>query len=496
MTKEYNDLKNKIEEIDNITNILSIIQWDSAVNMKPKSAPFRHKEVAYLGGLAHQFFCDEKVANLINKSLDGIEQLEPIDQTNLKLIAKNHKHATAISLDIQKESSLIFSASELAWRTARKEENFKLMEPHLDKVFDITRKTAKIKADKLGMDDYQVLVDAYSPDFKIEEIDKTFAELKNKLPILLKKIMEKQSSEKFLPLKEKISEETQQNIGFYIMKRMGFDFERGMLNKSTHPFCGGSLNDVRITTRYDENNFLSSLYAVIHETGHALYQLGLPEKTNAQPVGKAYGMSFHESQSLLMELQVCQSKEFTNYLAKILHDEFGFKGEEYSADNLYKINSRVEPSFIRVDADQVTYPLHVIMRYEIEKEIIYNGLKAKDLPDLWNSKMHAYLGIKPNSPSVGCLQDIHWPAGLIGYFPSYTNGAIIASMVMNKIKQDHPSALKSLEKGDFTNINDFANNNLRKFASSLKADDLLSKATGHKEVKAEIFLNYIENSFL
>lgn len=371
-----------------------------------------------------------------------------------------------------------------------------MMHSHQDRVFNIIRKIAKLKSEKLAKAPLDILIDSYDPDRTSAEIDKCFNKLKIELPKLIAQIVEKQKSEKIIPLSKPIDEETQKRIGLRMIEKMGFSLDHGRLDKSIHPFCSGSNDDVRLTTRYDVNNFLSSLFGIIHETGHGLYQQHLPAKYRNQPVGYYKGLAIHESQSLIMEMQAGTSKSFITYLAKLLKDEFSFSGPEYSEDNLYKLVTTVKPSFIRVDADEVTYPLHVIMRYEIEKEIIDNRLQAKDLPSLWNQKMQEYLGIVPDTDTIGCMQDIHWPSGTIGYFPSYTNGAIIASMLMKKAKSEYKSIDSELSTGNFSSINKYLNENLRQFGSLKTSHELLNTATGYSEIQPDIFLNYLKEKYL
>jgi carboxypeptidase Taq len=336
----------------------------------------------------------------------------------------------------------------------------------------------------------------YDPGRKCAAIKPVYDALKQQLPELIGKILKKQSKEAVLPLTNKISIEQQKAIGKRIMEVMGFDFNKGRLDVSAHPFCGGTHNDIRLTARYNENNFLSGLLAIIHETGHGLYELNLPNEYKSQPVGNAKGMAFHESQSLVMEMQASKSQEFIEFLAKLLRDEFALTGAEYSSDNLYKLSTRVSPSFIRGDADEATYPLHVILRFEIEQELIEGLLTVDDIPECWNLKMQEYLGIKPSSYSEGCLQDIHWPSGSFGYFPAYTNGAIIASMLMKKAKEENPNTLTELKDGNFTSLNLFLTNNLRSFGSLYQSAELLKVSTGHSDVQPEIFINYLSQKYL
>lgn len=494
--KNYTALEKKQEELSHLEHILGLLHWDSSVMLKSGSAANRHKEIATFGALCHRLQTGDEFRSLLENAEQEMSSLDGQQQVNLKLIRRNYDHATCLTEDIQHKHSMACSASEFAWRKARAENDFASYAEHLDKVFDSVRDIAKIKSDKFGVPEYDVLLDSFDPGRKSSEIKSVYDQLKQELPDLYKEIGKKQQQEDVLPLKDKISEDTQKQIGLHVMKDMGFDFDRGRLDKSTHPFCSGTNDDVRITTRYDENNFISSLYGVIHETGHALYQLNLPDNYRNQPASQPLGMAFHESQSLIMELQACNSIEFTEYLSKILRDEFSLTGAEYSPENLYKLITRVKPSFIRVDADEVTYPLHIILRYEIEQDIIYNGLKAKDLPALWDDKMVEYLGIRPQTYSDGCLQDIHWPSGAIGYFPSYTNGAIIASMLMKNATNKHPEIYSDIRRGKFNLLNDFLTNNLRSHGSSLESDELLKESTGHSQVNADIFLDYLRRKYL
>jgi carboxypeptidase Taq len=340
------------------------------------------------------------------------------------------------------------------------------------------------------------LVDQFDPERKLHEIKKVFKDTKEKLPSLMDAIIKKQSNEKVIPLKEAISVDTQRKVEYRIMEIMGFDFKKGRLDESAHPFCSGTADDTRITTTHFKENFLISAYSVVHELGHGLYQQNLPIKYKNQPVGNFLGYAFHESQSLIMEKQIGTSYEFLDFFSKLLKDEFGITGKEYSAENLFNLKTRVTPSFIRIDADEVTYPMHVILRSEIEEKIINRELSAKELPDVWNNKMYQYLGITPNKYSDGCLQDIHWPSGLFGYFPCYYVGTILASMQMHNLISLGQIDIESIRKGNFSKINSYLNKNIRHYGSKYKSQTLLEKSTGRTELNVDIFLSYIKNKYL
>ena len=493
----YLKLENQIEQISHLGNISSLVHWDSATMLKSGSARTRQQEMATLESLVHEMSISQKIGDLIEAASFENEFLDDWQKTNLKLIKKSYEEEVCVTPEMKHEFSIASGESEFAWRKCRAENDFKTLIPYLDRVFKSSIQIATVKSEKLGMPIYDTLVDSYDPERKVSEIDSVYNVLKTELPKLIAKISEKQSSEKFIKLTKPIDENTQKAIGIKVLEKMGFDLDRGRLDKSTHPFCIGGRFDVRLTTRYDESNFLSSLFGVIHETGHGLYQQNLPEKYINQPVGRAKGMAFHESQSLIMEMQACTSIQFTEFIAKLLKDDFGFRGSEYSAENLYKLMTRVQPSFIRVDADEVTYPLHVIMRFEIEQEIINSRIKAADLPEIWNSKMKEYLGIIPDSYANGCLQDIHWPGGSLGYFPSYTNGAIIASMLMSRAKHENQEKVDmELSEGVFGSLNNYLNKNLREYGSLKSSRELLETSTGFKQIDPIIFIDYLKNKYL
>lgn len=492
----YFALEKELERITHLNNIISLAHWDLATSLPEGATINRQKEIATTSSLSHKMFTSKEIGNLIKKINEEIDFLNEWQLANFKQIKKTYERATCISPEIEHQHSIVSSECEYIWRSARVENNFKKLKPYLDKVFDSIKTISTLQAEKLWKDKYDILLDTYDPDRSTTEIKNTYSILKKELPVLIEQILEKQKSEKIIPLSEEIDENIQKAIGLEIIKNMGFDMKKGRLDKSVHPFCSGSNDDVRLTTRYNKNNFLSGLYGIIHETGHGLYQQNLPAEYHNQPVGNSKGMAFHESQSLIMEMQAGISLSFMEYLAKLLKDKFNFKGKEYSAENLYKLMTRVEPSFIRVDADEVTYPLHVILRFEIEQDIIEGNIGAADLPTIWSKKMQEYLGIIPNNDTNGCMQDIHWPSGSFGYFPSYTNGAIIASMLMKAAKEKYPQIDSQLKDGDFSTLNTYLTKNLRQLGSLKKSADLLENATGYKQIEPLIFIEYLKSKYL
>jgi carboxypeptidase Taq len=287
----------------------------------------------------------------------------------------------------------------------------------------------------------------------------------------------------------------QEKLGTRLMQAVGFDFSRGRLDVSLHPFCGGATDDVRITTRYTESSFAGALMGVLHESGHALYEQNRPEKWRGQPVGLARGMTLHESQSLLIEMQAGRSREFVSYLATVLRDAFGGTGPAWSAENLYRICTHVEPGFIRVDADEVTYPAHILVRYEVEKALIEDRLRIGDLPAAFNDEIRKLLGLEVPNDRLGCLQDIHWPGGAWGYFPTYTLGAMAAAQLFDAACRAEPDVLPGLTRGDFTPLRAWLRANVHSRGSLLGTDELLQAATG-RALGAEAYQTHLQRRYL
>lgn len=287
----------------------------------------------------------------------------------------------------------------------------------------------------------------------------------------------------------------QRALAHRVMTTLGFDFDHGRLDETLHPFCGGVPDDVRVTTRYDEAGFVSGIMGVIHETGHALYERGLPVDWRNQPVGEARGMVMHESQSLLMEMQACRSPAFLALLSGWAREAFGADGAAWTPDNLRRIYTRVERSFIRVEADEVTYPLHVILRTRLERALLSGDLEVAGLPDAWNAGMTELLGVTPPNDALGCLQDIHWYDGAIGYFPTYTLGAMAAAQLFQAAIRAEPGIPDAIGRGDFTPLVGWLRETVHGQASATGTEEILEAATGSGLTTAP-FLAHLKARYL
>jgi carboxypeptidase Taq len=358
------------------------------------------------------------------------------------------------------------------------------------------RESAQAKAAVLNLSPYDALLDQYDPGTRSETIDTVFEDLAGFLPDFIKTVIERQALQKPpMETEEIIPKAAQKTLGIEFMQKVGFDFTQGRLDESTHPFCGGVPGDIRLTARYNEKDFLSGFFAVMHETGHALYEMGLPKAWRSQPVGQARGMAFHESQSLLTEMQLCISRDFLEYAVPVIRRSFCVSGEVWSPENIYCLMTRVQPTLIRVDADEVTYPAHVILRYRLERQMIEGTLTVKDLPEAWRAQMQSLLGVVPDSDANGCMQDIHWPDGTFGYFPTYTLGAMIAAQLFQTVKKALPDLGIQIQKGKFAPLFNWLRQNVHSLGSKLSSPDLLKAATG-QGLNASFYKKHLESRYL
>jgi carboxypeptidase Taq len=360
----------------------------------------------------------------------------------------------------------------------------------------LQREIAAIKGDHLGLSPYEALLDQYEPGGSVATIDRLFDQIAAFLPDLLEAVLTRQAALSPPPAPAgPFPVDLQRRVGMRLMERIGFDFAHGRLDASAHPFCGGTPDDVRITTRYDESDFARALMAVLHETGHALYQRGLPDEWRLQPVGRARGMAMHESQSLLLEMQVCRSPAFMAFAAPILREAFGADGPDWEADALYQRQIWVERSLIRVDADEVTYPAHVILRYRLERAMIAGDLVPRDLPGAWAEGLRGLLGIVPADDRQGCLQDIHWYDGVWGYFPTYTLGALIAAQLFEAARTAIPDVLEAIAAGEFASLLGWLRERVHSKGSLLSTAELVEAATGRPLATAS-FERHLRNRYL
>mgnify|MGYP003345752172 CR=1 FL=1 len=494
-TAAYTQLEARFKRLALVRESASLLEWDMQTLMPSGGAAARTEQLAALSVMAHELLTDAKTGDLLN-SAAAPNGLDAWQQANLRVMTREWRHASAVPADLVEARSKANSECEMRWRTARPANDFKGLLPLLQRVLDLARETAAAKGEALGLDPYDALIDQYEPGARQAEITPLFDQLAGVLPDLITRILDKQARG---PATRKpagpFPAAKQMALARRLMEAVGFDFNHGRLDTSAHPFCSGVPDDIRMTTRWNEADFLPGLMGVLHETGHAMYERGLPQKWRSQPVGGALGMGLHESQSLIVEMQASRSRDFIAWLAPQAAEAFGGSGAEWSADNLVRIYGKVARSLIRVDADEVTYPCHIILRYRLEQALIGDQLKLGDLPGAWAEGMRALLDIVPTDDKDGCLQDIHWPGGGFGYFPSYTLGAMNAAQLFDAAKRAKPEIPASLGCGDFAPLMAWLRENVHSKGSLLNAHELLTEATG-KPLDPQVFLGHLRARYL
>jgi len=371
---------------------------------------------------------------------------------------------------------------EHAWREQRQANDWQGFLGNFREVVRLAREEAALLAQATGGSPYDAMMNKYEPGMQSAEIERIFGVVKTWLPGLIAQVRARQASEPVLVPQGPFPVAAQRALGLEVMRRIGFDFDAGRLDVSVHPFCGGVAEDVRITTRYNEADFTQSLMGVIHETGHARYEQNLPRELVHLPVGQARSMGIHESQSLSFEMQLARHPGFLDSIAPLVRQHLGGAQADQAAfesANLARFYSRVEPGLIRTDADELCYPAHVILRFEIERALMNGDIEADDIPTLWDEKMQAYLGIDTRGNyKDGCLQDIHWSDGSFGYFPSYTLGAMYAAQYFATMRRSHPQLDSEIAAGQFDTVFNWLRDNIWSQGSRWETNELVQRATG------------------
>ena len=472
----YRALHRQFARIGDLQHAQAMLSWDEAVMMPPGGGSSRADALSTLAGVVHTMISDERIGEWAASAAEEAE-LNDWQCANVREIQRIWHRARALPEALVVEFSRETARCEQAWRVKRQENDWNAMVERLRRVVELNRRRAEHLGSALGMDPYDALMDEYEPGMSRSALDPIFDRLKRALPEIIDAALGSQREP--LPMPGPFTDAQQAALGRNLMQRLGFDFDRGRLDTSHHPFCGGDPDDTRITTRYNPDAFLESMFAVLHETGHAMYEQGLPVDWRRQPVGRSGGMALHESQSLFVEMQVCRSPEFLEFAAPIVRESLGRDDDDpaWSAENLYRAAARVAREFIRVEADEVTYPLHVILRYELEQGLIDGTMRVADVPDAWDAKMTEYLGLTTaGNYRDGCMQDVHWFTGLIGYFPTYTMGALTAAQLFAAARA--AGVADTVREGGFAPLVGWLRDNVHAHASARSTMQIVQEATG------------------
>ena len=539
----YEKLEARFRELAHLEHAKEMLAWDEAVMMPAGSGEARGQAMATLAGITHERLCAPELGDLFAAAQHTGAERSFMQKANLREMLRVWRDATALPADLVRARQIAVTRCEQVWREKRANNDWQGVLPHLQEVLarvrdvatcyleaDATRvvhtpefsahsaagasggkveRTSTAERGSAAYDTalYDTLLTRHQPGIGSAEVDQIFSGLQVFLPDLIEQVRSAQPH--CLPFVASYSVARQQALGERLMRMLGFDFEHGRLDVSHHPFTGGVPDDTRITTRYTESSFLPAQMGVLHETGHGLYAQGLPAAWREQPIGTAAGMAVHESQSLLMEMQVARSKPFLAHVAPImcemLEGERQFAGaptdaqrtgEKWSGENLYRHATQVRPGFIRVDADELTYPLHVIIRFDLERRLLSGRLPLADLPDAWDLAMREYLGLSTRgNDRDGCMQDVHWFAGSFGYFPCYTLGALMAAQLFAAARRAIPNVETLIGNGDLGALREWLRAQVHGRGRLFSLQELMVEVCGER-LDARYFQVHLQRRYL
>jgi len=457
-------------------HLSAMVGWDRNTMMPPKSSEARAAAEAELAALIHRTRTDSRLAGWLRAA--GEEAFDDIQRANLREMRRDWHEANALPESLVEAKTLAGARCEHAWRRQRPANDWPGFLENFREVVRLAREEARLLAEDSGLSRYDALLDRYEPGARAPEIERIFAEVKAWLPDLIRRVQVRQRTERVTLPVGPFPVEGQRALNHAVMQRLGFDFEAGRLDESAHPFSGGVAEDLRLTTRYREDDFAQSLMGTIHETGHARFEQNLPREWLGQPIGQARSYGIHESQSLSFEMQLARGRAFLGLLAPMLAEYLG-RQAAFAADNLCLLFTRVKPGLIRVEADEITYPAHVMLRFEIERALIEGEIEPEDIPGLWDGKMQALLGLDTRGNfKDGCLQDAHWTEGAFGYFPSYTLGAMYAAQWFAAMRREVPDLDARIARGDLAPVFEWLRANIWSQASRWETPELVRRASG------------------
>lgn len=480
-------------------NITALLEWDQETQMPREGVSGRSEQLVLLQGILHDKITSPVLGELLEelgaseKQPGGNSERSTVDRGMIRQYFREYTREKKIPKRLVEELAAATSKGQHAWAEARAEKNFDKFRPHLETIVSLTRE----KAEALGFEEhpYDPLLDGYEPGMKTKEVDKVFTELKKEISSLVSRIAEAQQVDSSF-LYTQYDPKLQDMFGRGILKQMGFDFDRGILSESAHPFTTSvGPDDFRITTRYNEPSMSSSLFSTIHEGGHALYEMGAASpELKGTILGTGTSLAVHESQSRFWENMIGRSDAFWSNHYPELVTLFPENLKGISEEAFVRGVNKVEPSMIRVNADEVTYSLHVILRFELEQTLILGDLAVKELPDAWNSKMQEMLGIIPADPAEGVLQDVHWSAGLIGYFPTYALGNIFGAQFADSMAQAIPGWKEHVANGELSVLHQWLNEQIYQHGAVYTAPEILERVTG-KSLDGKYFADYLKEKY-
>lgn len=494
MHEKYEQLKAILAQVWDLNSASGLLGWDQQTYMPPKGAQERGEALATLSSIAHKMGTSDEVSKLVEELVPYGQTLDPESDEAcfIRQVKRQHDKAVKVPAEHVAEYARVTTLAQESWVRARSEDNFEMFQPHLEKIVAMRQEYAGFFKPYDHV--YDPLLDDFEPGLKTAEVKEIFHQLRPQQVELIKAIAERpQVRDDFLHLK--YADQKQWDFGVEVITRFGYDWEAGRQDRSAHPFTSGAgIGDVRITTRVIEDMMTSAMFSTMHESGHAMYDQGIDPALARTVLATGASLAVHESQSRMWENLVGRSRPFWTFFYPRLQEYYPEQLGNVDMETFYKAINKVEPSFIRVEADEATYNMHVMLRLEIEIALMEGKLMVKDLPEAWNERMRNYLGITPPNNRQGVLQDVHWSFGMVGYFPTYALGNLISVQLWQVIRKDIPDLDAQIEKGDFSRLLDWLRKNVHHHGAKFEPQALVQRVTGSK-IDPQPYMNYLREKY-
>ncbi|UPV98834.1 carboxypeptidase M32 [Halorussus gelatinilyticus] len=490
-SETYSEFIDRVERLTNLGHAGGVLGWDQEVMMPEGGTPARSKQRSAISTVTHELLTSDEMA----AALDDLEAGELSDEraSVVREVRRQHDRAASVPQDLVEEISEVSSEAMPVWQEAKEEDDFSKFAPTLERLVELKREYAEhIDPDR---DPYEVLFEEYEPYLGVDTAERVLERLREELVPLVEAVRESDADLATDTFEGEFDTDTQEDLARDVLDTLGYDWDHGRLDTAPHPFSSGNQFDARVTTRFSPDEPLGALMATVHEFGHATYTLGLPREEYGTPLGKSRDMTVHESQSRLWENHVGRSRAFWERFLPKVKERFPEKLSDASVDDVYEAANEVyEDNLIRVEADELTYHMHIIVRFEIERDLIRGDLDVEDVPEVWNDKYEEYLGIRPDSDAEGCLQDIHWSHGDFGYFPTYSLGSVLATQLYASAEEDIENIDEKVAEGDFDPLHDWLTENVHRHGCRYTTDELIRQATG-EDYTADYFLDYVKSKY-
>ncbi len=495
MQDKWQELRRRLAQVQNIRYASAVLGWDQQTYMPPKGAAGRAEQLGTLDKIAHEMFTSDEIGRLLEDLTPAAAKLDfdSDDASLIRVTKRDYEKACRVPPELVEEISRTSALGIEAWAKAREESNFKIFQPLFERIVDLEIQLAE----HLGYQErvYDALLDQYEPGMKSRQVQEIFDDLKKELMPLVRAIGEKSHRVDDACLHREFDPQKQWDFGVQVIKAYGFDFDSGRQDKSAHPFTTGfGLGDVRITTRMDPHFLPMALFGTLHECGHALYDQGYRPELEGTPLAGGASLGVHESQSRMWENLVGRSLGFWKYWFMGLRSVFPRQLADYDAESFYRAVNKVEPSLIRVEADEVTYNLHIMLRFELENVLVEKKLKVSDVPEAWAAKMKEYFDLVPPSDAVGSLQDIHWSLASLGYFPTYSLGNLLSVQLFDQAVRAVPDIPSQIENGKFSGLLGWLRENLHQHGRKFTLEELAVRITG-KPLEAKSYVAYLKTKY-